>query len=751
MSILKNPKTKKFLIAIIIFLLLIVLVFIDKQAAKHETEMMKGETSELLSSRDIPYQNGIYGTLYIERIVEGQTYTTYGSGIDEIRPGDRLQFRAYLYQSSPIKILNYTLEDDLGWGTRTFSVNASSYSITLFQYTVPMGTPTGIINNTLKLYESVTDTEFNIPVSIRVVDDYARNIYAYVSSIGQKVGSIRYYAGDIIKPGDIIDIDIYLNQSSPRTSLSFEMTDDLGWIPSGTICNMSTSQSGIYKNVQYLVPGDAQIGDIIENTFYFYEPSKGITLELSIEVEIVSGYETYLNFWCSSQVRAGRDLEIELDIHNYGETKEFIITDEKGWFGTEIIQTDNSQHSFGVPLNYHVPISTPQGTILKNTIYVYDTVTGETAELKFSTAVYGAYYITEDNININLAYYSDSSNYRVMPGETIYLDVQLSNHSMSWGVTLPIKLTDDNNWIGEYDGFGNHYNYGWDMYYVPEDTPIGTIIENVIHIYNEDTEETISFPIVMEVGPVADIKIRLAEGQNEKVYPGDTVRYEIDFTKYTPEWLDDLIIESDLGEVLFNINDYWYDDWNEEHEELYDSNFIGTDTFYMEYQIPIYAVPGELVNIVWAYGAGDCGQTYFEASDKIGVTIAPNYTITKEVIDKKEYYIPGEEVTFVVRVENTTGANLHDLEIIDQIKGKLEPEWIEYIPALPKAEEVFEFGYKEDYIYILEPQSLLSTNNETIQTLSDGMIEILVSGYQTFEAPVSGYYMLEVWGAERRR
>ncbi|MFN3528172.1 MAG: hypothetical protein ACK4YO_03625, partial [Candidatus Altarchaeaceae archaeon] len=168
---------------------------------------------------------------------------------------------------------------------------------------------------------------------------------------------------------------------------------------------------------------------------------------------------------------------------------------------------------------------------------------------------------------------------------------------------------------------------------------------------------------------------------NGNVQPGDEVIYTITVNNTGAGTAYNITINDTLSEGLINVT------WNCNEKNTTGTvncncdqvtRFCQFNISQMEnntyWRITIIAtvssnatiIYGNYVNYSFADGAGNITHGQTDPTDNLTV-VYPNLTITKEIVDIRSYYAPGDAIVYRINITNTGNGTAHNVSVVDII------------------------------------------------------------------------------------
>ena len=613
-------------------------------------------------------------------------------------PGETVKYVVTVTNTGEIDLHNLVITDDLDLGglwTKTIATlphttgNVVSYE---FTYTVPT---TATNNQVIKNTATVVSDEIPEPTT------NCKNITVKVPSYTIEK-TLKAGQRNPVIPGETVTYVITVTNTGTIDLHNLIITGnlDLGGLWTKTIATLPHTTSNVVSyEFTYTVPTTATNNQIIKNiaTVVSDEITEPTTDDVDITVKVPS-------YTISKTLKPGQALPIlagdtvdyvitvtnigEIDIHN------LIITDslDVGGLWTKTIATlpHTTSNVVSYEFTYTVPLSTPEGTVIKNIATV------ECDELNSITDEKDV-IVNMSGITINKTLKAGQRN-PVIPGETVTYVITVTNTG-----TIDLHnliITDDLNptWTKTITTLphttSNVVSYEF-TYTVPVTSTDNQIIKNTAAVKcNEINKITDDEDITVKI-PSYTIEKVLKPGQRNPVIPGETVTYVITVTNTGTIDLHNLIITDNLDTA---------ESWTKTIAILphTTSNVVSYEFTYM---VPETATDNQVIKNV-ATVVSD--EIPVPKTDDVDVTVKiPGYTIEKTLkTGQKNPVIPGGTIDYVITVTNTGTIDLHNVVITDNLDiGGIWTKTITTLPHTTSNVASYEFTYTVP---------ITATNNQVI-------------------------------------
>jgi len=606
-----------------------------------------------------------------------------------VMPGETVTYTIIVENTGNIELNNVIVTDSLdsNW-TQTITVleigESKEYT---FEYIVPINTPnnTTITNVVTVVCDEIKDPkEDEEDVTVKIP---GLNVTKELAN-GQR---------NPVLPGETVIYTITVTNIREIELTNVEITDslDLSWTK--TITKLNPGESKEYT-FEYIVPIDTLNGTIITNVATAVcdeikdpkEDEEDIevkTPEISISKKLAEDQENL--------VIPGEVVIYKIVVENTGniDLHNVVVKDSLDDTWIQIIDELKEGESEEFEFEYIVPMDTMNNDTIINKATAVSDETPEPKEDEEEVIVKEPDYTIMKTL-------APGQNRLVLPGEEVRYVITVLNTGEIELNNIIITDSLDNTWIKEVEKLeiGESVEYEF-IYQVPIDIEYDEVITNIAKVKCDELEEITAEEEIIVKEPVLIVRKELAEDQDRIVYPGETVRYKI---------VVENVGERDLHNI--EVRDILDDKWEETISVLP----IGeSEEYEFEYIVLESAEKGEIIiNIVIV----KCDELE-EITDEEEVLVnekVPDVKITKEIReDQKIPILPGEEITYVITVENIGEVDLTNVEITDS----LDENWVQEIEKLEIGKEVkYEFVYKV-------PQD--AKNNEEIVNIARVVCEEL--------------------------
>ena len=598
-----------------------------------------------------------------------------------VLPGETVTYVITVTNTGEIELTNIEITDslDLGWVETITKLEPGESKEYTFEYIVPNDTP----NNTI-----ITNVVTAICDELEDPEEDEEDILVYVPELTIRKELAQDQRNPVL-PGETVTYTITVTNTGDIELNNIEVIDSLDdtWVE--TITKLEPGESKEYT-FEYVVPVDTLNGTIITNvvTAVCDELEEPITDEEDIEVrtpeisitkELIVGQK--------NSVMPGEEIIYKIVVENTGniDLHNVMVKDslDDTWIQTIPVLPTGEKEEY--EFTYIVPMEITNGTIIN----VATAVSDETPEPKKDEE---EVIIKEPGYTI-IKTLASGQNKLVMPGEEVKYVITILN---TGEVDLTnVKVTDslDGEWeqiipvleIGE----SKEYEF---IYQIPIDTDYDEVIINVAKVECDELEEITAEEEVIVKEPVLIVRKELAEDQDRIVYPGEIVRYKI---------VVENVGERDLHNI--EITDILDDGWIQTISVLQTGEKI---EYEFEYEVPLLTEKGEIITNIVIVKSDELDEITDEEEVIANVKI-PDVKITKELAsDQKIPILPGEEITYVITVENTGEVDLTNVIVTDS----LDENWIQELEKL-------EIGQKVEYEFVYKvPQN--TKNNEEIVNIA---------------------------------
>lgn len=605
---------------------------------------------------------------------------------NQVIPGEAVAYVITITNIGSTNLNNLVITADNSWTRTVTSLSHTTNNVLEYEYVYQV--PTTAVEGQL-IKNSVTVTCDELVGGLTDTTNITVRIPSYTIKKELAEGQERK-----VIPGEEVDYVITITNTGLINIDNLVVTDSLdlqfnGGAWTKRICTLPHSIGNVIElDYIYRVPLTAEEDEIIKNeaTVVSCDIKEPTTDDEEVEVTIPKyKIEKFLAEDQDDEVSPGEEVDYVIRVTNEGEVDihELVITDNKDEEGAwtkeiEELSYEEGENVIEFPFTYTVPNTARSQEVITNTA----TVVSKEIEEPLSASVDVTVKLIRYTIDKRLA---DDQDYYVLPGDEIAYTITVTNTGdvNIHNLVITDSLDDYGTWTKEVDelSYENGYNVAEFeyIYEVPEDIGYGTWIYNEAGVISDELPDYIYDYTYAEVRtPSYYIEKFLADGQSDKVSPGEEVDYIIRVTNNGNMDLNNLVITDSLD---------YYGTWTKEVDELPYDGWYGENVveFTFTYQVPDDAMPGDEI---YNEASVICDEISDPITDDETVTLKQaDYEIEKFLQDGSHSQVmPGDEVTYVIRVTNTGDLDLNNLEITDSLDT--DGTWTKEIDVLS-----YEEGY----------------------------------------------------------